>query len=313
MVLISLIAAAIPMMFYLILLWKFDKYEPEPLLFVFFHFIWGASIATTLGFFGSKAISFPLELLIKEPEKTSLIQIILIAPIVEEISKALLLFWTVNNKRFDNLTDGLVYGGAIGLGFGMTENFLYFITFGDTISGLILLIIIRSGFSAVMHSMSTAAFGAFLSASKYSKDKNKKLLIVTGFITAISIHFIWNFSVSFAGTFLFGMFFIVIIFAIFIAVFLFALRFERKIIKEKLANEIPQELIEIIISSVRNSKGWFIEEYREEFIYSSVLLAFRKHELEIAPKKKEHYIDDIHKLRTKIQKLLLLNNSESIT
>ncbi len=309
MILISLLAAIIPMLFYLILLWKFDKYEPEPLRLVVFHFMWGASVATALGFFGSQIISFPLEILIHEPKRTSFIQIIFVAPIVEEIAKSVLLFWTVNNKRFDNLTDGLVYGGAIGLGFGMTENFLYFIAFGDTISSLVWLIVIRSGFSAVMHSMSTASFGAFLSASKYSKDRNKKFLIIVGFVTAMAIHFIWNFSVSFSGTVLFGMIFIVIIFAIFIAVFLFALRFEREIIERKLRDEIPNEFIDILISSMRNNKGWFIEEYREEFIYSSVLLAFRKHELEIAPKKNEHYIHDIHKLRTKIHKLLALNNS----
>lgn len=310
MILISLIAAVIPMLFYLILLWKFDKYEPEPLQFVIFHFLWGASIAVALGFIGGKVMSFPLEILVQEPEKASFIQIILIAPIVEELSKGLLLFWTVNNKRFDNLTDGLVYGGAIGLGFGMTENFLYFITFGDTITSLIWLIIVRSGFSAVMHSMSTAAFGALLSASKYSKKRNKKLLVIAGFVIAISIHFIWNLSVSFAETFLFGMLFIVVIVGIFIAVFIFALRFEKQIIKKKLNDEIPEEYIRILLSSLRNSKGWFIEKYRKEFIDSSIRLAFRKHEFEISPKKEEHYIDDIHKLRITIQELLVLNNNK---
>lgn len=310
MILFYLIAAAIPMLFYLILLWKFDKYEPEPIQFVIFHFIWGASIAVALGFLGGKVISYPLEILVQEPEKASFIQIILIAPIVEELSKGLLLFWTVNNKRFDNLTDGLVYGGAIGLGFGMTENFLYFLTFGDMSTSLIWLIIIRSGFSAVMHCMSTAAFGALLSASKYSKERNKKLLVIVGFTIAISIHFIWNFSVSFAETFLFGLLFIVVMVGIFVAVFIFTLQFEKQIIREKLSNEIPEKYIRILLSSLRNRKGWFIEEYRKEFIDLSITLAFRKHEFEISPKKEKHYIDYIHKLRITIQELLVLNNNK---
>lgn len=310
MIFISLLAAIIPMTFYLILLWKFDKYEPESLKLVLFHFIWGASAAIILGIIGSKLISIPLQLVITAPEKVSLLQIILVAPIIEELSKGALLFRTKNDRGFDNLTDGLVYGGAIGLGFGMTENFLYFITFGDSFENLLWLIVIRSGFSAVMHGMATAAFGALLSVSKYSEERNKNLLIVAGLLIAISIHFIWNFSVSFTSTFLFGIFFIVVIVGIFIIVFTFALKFEKKIIKDELSNEIPEKYIPILTSAVRKRKGWFAERYRKEFISASIKLAFRKHELEISIEKKELYIIDIKELRYRVDELLQLNYKE---
>ena len=206
MILTSLLAAIIPMILYLILLWKFDKYEPEPVKLVLIHFLWGASAAIILGIIGSKLFSIPIQLIINENEKISFLQIILVAPLIEELSKGALLFKTSTDSRFDNLTDGLVYGGAIGLGFGMTENFLYFITFGNTFQNLLWLVVIRTGFSAVMHAMATSSFGAILSASKYSEKRNKKLLVVAGLIIAISIHFIWNFSVSFSNTFLFGIY-----------------------------------------------------------------------------------------------------------
>lgn len=310
MIVTSLFAAIIPMTFYLIFLWKFDKYDPEPLKLVLLHFLWGASAAIILGIVGSKLISIPLQLVITIPEKVSLLQIILVAPLIEELSKGALLFRTKNDGNFDNLIDGLVYGGAIGLGFGMTENFLYFITFGDSLENLLWLILIRSGFSAVMHGMATAAFGALLSVSKYSEERNKRLLVVAGFLIAVSIHFIWNFSVSFTNTFLFGIFFIIVIVGIFITVFIFALKIEKKIITNELCNEIPEKYIPFLTSTVRSRKGWFVEKYRKEFISASIKLAFRKHELEISIEKKEIYIVDIRELRIKVNELLHLNNIE---
>jgi len=308
MILASLFAAVIPMSIYLILLWKFDKYEPEPLKLVIFHFIWGASIAIILGIAGSKIISFPLELLVRIPEKVSFVQIILVAPLVEELSKGILLLRTKNDMRFNNLIDGMVYGGAIGLGFGMTENFLYYITFGDSIQNLIYLVVIRSGFSAVMHGLSTASLGALISVSKYSRKREEKILVIAGLTIAIAIHFIWNFSVSFSNTFLFGLFFILLIVGIFIAVFIFSLKFEKQIIKDKLSGEIPERYIAILTSALRNRQGWFAEEFRKEFITTSVNLAFRKHELELSKKKMEIYKDDIEELRIRVLELLRLNN-----
>ena len=308
MIVTSILAAIIPMTLYLIFLWKFDKYEPEPLKLVLLHFLWGASAAIVLGIIGSKLVSIPLQLVITIPEKVSFIQIILVAPIIEELSKGALLFRTRNDKRFDNLIDGLVYGGAIGLGFGMTENFLYFITFGSSIQNLLWLIVIRSGFSAVMHGMATSAFGALLSISKYSEERNKKLLTVAGLTIAVSIHFIWNFSVSFSNTFLFGIFFIVVIVGIFITVFIFSLKFEESIIRDKLSDEIPERYVPILTSTVRNRKGWFTEKYRKEFISVSIKLAFRKHELEMSAEKKELYIVDVEELRLRVNELLQLNN-----
>ena len=137
MILTSLLAAIIPMILYLILLWKFDKYEPEPVKLVLIHFLWGASAAIILGIIGSKLFSIPLQLVINDSEKIRFMQIICVAPLIEELSKGALLFKTSTDSRFDNLTDGLVYGGAIGLGFGMTENFLYFITFGNSFQNLL--------------------------------------------------------------------------------------------------------------------------------------------------------------------------------
>ena len=107
-----------------------------------------------------------LHFLLKNNLQLSRFGAIVVAPIVEEITKGLFLLITITNKKFDNITDGIVYGGAIGLGFGMTENFLYFVSYGESISNWIMLVIVRSLFSAVMHCVSTATLGRFSWSSK---------------------------------------------------------------------------------------------------------------------------------------------------
>ena len=308
MIFASLIASVIPMSAYLFLIWKMDRYEPEPLKFVLYHFIWGAFGAVLLSVIGSKLLSIPLELMIIETTKLSFLQTILIAPFVEELTKGAFLFRTVNDKRFDNLTDGLVYGGAIGLGFGMTENFLYFIAYGTTLESWISIVIIRSGFSAVMHCMAIASFGAMLAISKFSTGIKKRLLPYFGLGIAMFIHFIWNFSVSFSNTYLLGLLFILIILSTFIIVFSYSLNNERKIISSELVDEVPPKHILILSSKLRDKKGWIAEPIRKKYIKNATKLAFRKMQsIHFTKKKKEYYDREIEILRKNIKELLNYN------
>jgi len=125
----SAIAAVIPMSVYLFLIWKFDKYDREPFKFVFANYLWGAIGAIVLALIGSILFTSFVSLFIKDELTLSRFGAVVVAPIVEEITKGLFLLITVASRKFDNITDGIVYGGAIGLGFGMTENFLYFVSF----------------------------------------------------------------------------------------------------------------------------------------------------------------------------------------
>ena len=94
---------------------------------------------------------------------------IYIAPFVEESTKGIFLLILATSKKFDNVTDGLVYGGAIGLGFGMTENLLYFLSYGKTLHELLSLVVIRS-FSKAW------GLGAFSSAFLIASDTNIQIL-----------------------------------------------------------------------------------------------------------------------------------------
>ena len=307
----SALAAVLPMVVYLLIIWRFDRYDREPLGLVLKNYLWGALGAIFFAIIGSTILSAGLSSVITNKADLNNAETILIAPFVEEITKGIFLLITLSNKRFDNMTDGIVYGGAIGLGFGMTENFLYFIAYGHNLQEWLTIVIIRTLFSAVMHCVATATFGAFIGYAKFKGIVYKVTFPVIGLAIAMFIHFAWNFSVSFQSTALLGfvfMFFTVIIFAITFSVSVWS---EKRIIYQELLSEaidglIPIEHLEALTSSKRNRFGWVDESIRKLYIRAATTLAFRKLELKNSSgSSREFYEKDVEYYRNFIQNLLL--------
>lgn len=311
-ILASLFAAVLPMIAYLILIWQMDKYEREPLMFVIIHFLWGAFGAITLGVIGSLMLNDVTG--IKDDGNGSIIQTIFFAPVTEEIAKGVFLLFTINSRKFDNVTDGLVYGGAIGLGFGMTENFAYFTSYGSTPIDWIFIVFIRTGFSAVMHCIATATFGAFLALAKFSLSKVRSILPVIGLLLAMFFHFMWNTSVSFPNTFLYGFLFMIILIFVFFAIFRLSIRYEKKIIIKELNEEsnfdiLPKEHIPIISSHLRLRKGWVDERIRKAYFRAAIKLAYAK----VKSRKsdgyfQQQYLNEVEQNRQTIKSLFALIN-----
>jgi len=310
LIIFSALAAIIPMSIYVVLIWKFDRYDKEPFKLVFTNYLWGALGAIVLALIGSIFFTMIASLFIRDSVQLSRFGAVVVAPIVEEITKGLFLLITITNKKFDNITDGFVYGGAIGLGFGMTENFLYFITYGDTLVNWITIVIIRTLFSAVMHCVATATFGAFLAYGKFKKPSLKIFFTLSGLFIAMFIHLAWNFSVSFEQTTLIGFLFMLFTIIIFISVFAVSILSERKIIYIELLGEvetglIPLEHLHILNSAKRNRFGWVDESIRKLYINAATTLAFRKMQLKNAAGfSKVYYEQDVSYYRNFIQNLL---------
>ena len=317
LIIASAIAALIPMITYLFLIWKFDRYDREPIGLVLASYFWGSVGAIILAFIGSLIFSSFLSFFVSDKAELEYLGTVMTAPVVEETVKGLFLLLLVKNRKFDNMTDGIVYGGAIGLGFGMTENFLYFVSYGSSLSNWIAIVIVRSLFSAVMHCVSTATFGAFLGYAKFKGTSYKLTLPLTGLILAILIHFVWNFSVSFQQTALLGFLFMLVTIVIFITVFTASITAERKIIFKELSTEadtglIPEKHAEILSSKKRNRTGWVNENIRQSYIKAATTLAFRKAEFQNAKgKSKLFYQNDIEKYRQFIQNLLSGHTDEN--
>jgi RsiW-degrading membrane proteinase PrsW (M82 family) len=313
LIIFSALAAIAPMSIYLVLIWKFDRYDREPFKLVFTNYLWGALGAIVLALLGSLFLTTIASIFIRDGIQLSRFGAIVVAPIVEEITKGLFLLITITNKKFDNITDGIVYGGAIGLGFGMTENFLYFVTYGESVANWIMLVIIRSLFSAVMHCVSTATLGAFLGLAKFKSSPKKVTYAFIGLIIAMIIHSIWNFSLSYENIAPIGFLFMLVSILIFISAFSFSLRNERKTIFNELKEEteigiIPESHLVILSSPQRERKGWLDERTRKTYIKAATTLAFRKVQLKNSNgASKTYYEMDVDNYRDFIKKLLQTN------
>ena len=205
----------------MIFIWRLDKYEREPFGKVVKHFLWGALGAVLLGILFSSLLNSTFSLIVQQAGITSFISAVFVAPFVEEIVKGVYLLRSYTKNYFDNLTDGLVYGGAIGLGFGMTENLLYFTTYDDTFEQWISIVITRSIFSAVMHGIATATVGAFLAKAKFTLSASKYLYFFFGLCIAMFFHATWNFSLTFEFTYLLGILFMIFLIFTFLIIFIF--------------------------------------------------------------------------------------------
>ena len=286
----SLFAAVIPMFTYLLVIWWMDRNEREPFWIMLLNFFWGATGAFILAIIGSVIFEIPLSVFLYmfsggEPgQLMDLSGAIITAPLVEEFTKGIFLVIMANMKRFDGIVDGVVYGGAIGLGFGMTENFMYFLSYGQTPADWIFIVIIRTLFSAVMHCMSQATLGAFVGFAKFKPAILKIIIIPAGYFIAVLIHFTWNLTVSFEDTSLLGMLFLVLYFFSLFAVFQIALYLESRTITRFKAGWCPGAI---------NQK---------DYVRSSIQLALRKHQYKNSyGVLKQYYQRDVENLRYKIQ------------
>jgi len=310
LIIFSAFAAIVPMSIYLVLIWKFDRYDREPFKLVLTNYLWGALGAIVLALLGSLFITTIASFFIKDSMQLNRFGAMVVAPIVEEITKGLFLLITISNKKFDNITDGIVYGGAIGLGFGMTENFLYFVTYGESIANWIMLVIVRSLFSGVMHCVSTATLGAFLGMAKFKSPSKKILYTFIGLLIAMIIHSIWNSSLSYDKTAPIGFLFMIFSIVIFISTYMISIKGERRIIFNELKEEsekgvIPKSHLVILSSPQREREGWLDERTRKTYINAATTLAFRKVQLKNSKGASRAYYEiDVDNYREFIKKLI---------
>lgn len=309
----SLLAAVVPMFTYLIIIWILDRYEREPFWLLLLNFFWGATGAIVLGIIGSIIFQIPLNEVIRsvadDREILDLSGAVITAPLVEESTKGVFLLLMSLSKRFDGGVDGAVLGGAIGLGFGMTENFMYFLSYGTTPASWLMLVIIRTLFSAVMHCLSTATFGACIGYAKFKPFIYKVILIPTGFFLAVFLHFSWNLSVSFEDTTIFGFLFLILYMFVTFAIFQISLYFEGKTILKELRDEAnlglipPDHLNHIPYVSRRFRHGWCPTGVdQKNYVKTATSLALRKNQCKnTRGNLQKSYVRDVENLRYQIQ------------
>ncbi len=315
--------SVVPMVIYLIIIWWMDRYEREPFWLVSLNFMWGATGAIIFGIIGSIIMGLGVSEFIYQFATESdagtfrnLAGAVVVAPVVEECTKGIFLLMIAFSKNFDGPVDGAVYGGAVGLGFGMTENFLYFMSFPQDYAGLLMLIIIRTLFSAVLHCCTQAVFGAAIGYAKFKGLFAKLTIIPLGLAIAMFMHFMWNLTVSFNSTALIGFAFMIMAVIIIFVVFQFAVHNEGRIILRELTDEanttgyIPKEhLAYLPYTSKRYKKGWLAAHINhKDYVKTAVKLAIRKNQAKnLKSKSQTVYLREVDTLRNKVYTLVFYN------
>lgn len=176
--LVVLVAAAFAMpLIYVAWIRNTPRYRREPLRTVLWVFGWGAFVSAVIALilevvFIAAALQFqPLyEYLanrFSSVDPGTVLGVLIIAPLVEEAAKALGVRSARSKVRA--VPDGLVYGAAAGLGFSAMENLLYGLSsFAQpcvVLADALVLIVVRSFSSPLLHASATATTGYGLAKS----------------------------------------------------------------------------------------------------------------------------------------------------
>jgi protease PrsW len=239
----SIFAAGIPTAIYIAIAWWLDRYEKEPLWLMSITFFWGAVPAVIVAIIASLLLDIPISVL-ATGQGADLLRVAFVAPVVEELAKAIPLFliFLFYRREFDGLMDGLIYGALVGFGFSMTENVLYFLgAYADGGWGAwSVLVFFRAIVFGLNHALFTSAFGAGLGYARYATGPTRTIAPLFGLLMAMFLHGVHNLFVSlgsevFCLVSLFSDWLGVIVWLVLVFV---ATRQEKRWITEELAEEV---------------------------------------------------------------------------
>jgi len=126
-----------------------------------------------------------------------------VAPVIEEIGKALLIIYLIRAHRLAFIVDAAIYGFAIGTGFAVIENVYYALALSGSHAGIW---VVRGFGTAIMHGSTTAivAIAARLMADRSTgatKDEDRGprgafagslVIFLPGLAFAIAVHSLFN-------------------------------------------------------------------------------------------------------------------------
>lgn len=208
---LSIIAAIIPTLFFVALIYWVDRYEKEPFWLLGAAFLWGAIPSIIFAYIFNTVLSLPFYYI--SDGAGNLLSGILIAPPIEESIKGaallgILLLW---RHEIDSPLDGIIYGAMVGMGFAMVENVYYFVNVfnegGAAAWGTN--IFLRAFIFGLNHALFTSMTGLGIAVSRLSTNNLVKIAApIGGWITAVFLHSLHNFTVSFDNLLcLFALFF----------------------------------------------------------------------------------------------------------
>ncbi|MEQ1500739.1 MAG: PrsW family intramembrane metalloprotease [Myxococcota bacterium] len=323
----STVCACVPMFGFLVVVWWLDRYDREPVWLIGLTFLWGATGAVV----GAVAVSSVVDGLsgfalhvagggfgFDAETAAGMVGPVLVAPLVEEPCKAVFLAYVIWNRHFDNMTDGFVYGAAAGLGFGMTENLMYFVSLSNDMSTWGSTVVVRTFYSAIMHATATAVVGASLGFARFRGCATLGAIGLGGLGLAMVVHGLWNGLIT-VGEVTGGDLPFMLDLALFpvevIAVFLVfqvclwdeSVTIRRELLEEADQGRIPREHADILSSWLRRLLSGWVPAGVDHALYvqTATSLAMRKRQVrQMGPLAPEFYRDEVDRLRRQVELLL---------
>lgn len=323
--LLSIACAGVPMFAFLSVIWWLDRYDREPVWLLGVTFLWGAIGAVSISVIITLLLrgAYPALLLAAglpelDPTLAQAAEPVVLAPFVEEPAKALILLFVMWNRHFDNMTDGFVYGAAAGLGFGMTENLLYFVTVSGDAAVWGSTVLVRTFYSAVMHATASAIVGAALGFARFRGLGSMMGWGLTGLALAMAIHAIWNGLITMSGLTGGEGFFtadlillpieVLAVFAVFqICLFEESAIIRRELSEEAAAGHLPAEHPRILASWLRRlSRQWVPPGVnRDRYVQIATSLAMRKKQVrQMGRRTPDFYRAEVQRLRSELVQVL---------
>ncbi len=181
-----LLLAIAPAMIIILYIYFKDKFEKEPILFLFKNFLMGATVSIIITLILSVIANqiFPLT------DATSIFQqfikAFVVVGLVEEFSKYIIVkYYAQRNAEFNEPFDGIVYAVMVSMGFAALENVLYVFQHGVATG------VLRAFTAVPAHATFGILMGYFMGLAKFSK--NKQLLNLTGLLVATFFHGAYDF------------------------------------------------------------------------------------------------------------------------
>ena len=293
--LVSIAAGVLPTAAYVLIVWRIDRYEKEPMRLLAAAFLWGALPAVILAVVVEQLLGLPFTALAAPFDQ--LISASLIAPPAEEFVKALALLglFRLAHYEFDGVLDGIIYGSLIGFGFAMTENILYFLGSQTDLRSWSTVVVGRALAFGFNHAMFTSLTGIGLGLARYVRSvARRRLLIVVGVGAATTAHFFHNFFLSTDSLCLLSLLLDWLGVLVVLVIVVLTWRRERGWIEAQLAEEvewgvISRRQLEAVTSRRRRwamawgalgTSGWQEARLQRSLAQSATELAFKKHQRE---------------------------------
>ncbi|MEU6481772.1 PrsW family intramembrane metalloprotease [Streptomyces sp. NPDC047017] len=188
-----------------------DRVDPGPWRNMLFAFAWGACAAALIAIVANSFATKWIATATADPAGADTLGATVIAPIVEESSKAaaVLLLFLFRRRDFTGIVDGVVIAGTTATGFAFTENILYLGTaFGtDQMTGgrgiasvTAATFFVRVVMSPFAHPLFTVCTGIGFGVAALSGERQRLrrcLLPPAGLLLAMGMHALWNGSSTF--------------------------------------------------------------------------------------------------------------------